>query len=309
MKYLIIVNPISGRGFAGSAIPTIESRLRELGLDFDLVRTERPWHAAELAEQAARQGYDVVVSASGDGTANEALNGLMRARAAGFYKTAMSILPVGTGNDLAYGMFIRGSLEDSLRMLAADERRRVDVALVRGGDYPEGRYFANGVGVGFDAAVGFEAVKIRWTRGLLAYLIAALRTVFIYYTAPRVRIEYDDQSMELNSLMVSIMNGQRMGGGFFMAPNGDPSDGWFDLCIAANPGKLRIFQLITYFMKGTQATQPEIRTGRARKVKVTALEGSLPAHCDGETLCYAGQQLEMEIIPSALDFVTVRGEA
>ena len=306
MKYLIIVNPTSGRGYAETVIPTIETRMRELGLQFDLVRTERPLHAIELAEKGARDGYDVVVAASGDGTANEVLNGLMRAREAGFYKTAMSILPVGTGNDLGYGVHIRGTLQDALLMLAADERFRVDVAIVKGGDFPEGRYFGNGVGIGFDAAVGFEAVKIRRLRGLPAYLIAALRTIFIYYTAPKVKIVYDGQSVELNSLMVSIMNGQRMGGGFYMAPEGDPSDGWFDLCIASTAGKLRIFQLITYFMAGTQASQPEITTARARKVTVTALEGTLPAHCDGETLCYAGQELSMEILPAALDFISVR---
>ncbi len=304
MKTFVIVNPISGRGFAEAHIPDLEKYLKQAGLDFTLVRTERPWHAAELAEQAARQGYDLVAVASGDGAANEALNGLMQARAAGFNKTAFSLLPVGTGNDFAYGMGMRGDLEDCCRALADGERFKMDVGLVKGGDYPQGRYFGNGVGVGFDAAVGFEAVKIRWTRGLLAYLIAALRTVFIYFKAPTVRILYDSRELNQPALMVSIMNGQRMGGGFFMAPKGRPGDGLFDLCVAAAPGKLRIFELITYFMKGTQASQPEITTGRARRVTVTALKGSLPAHCDGETLCYAGQELEIEIIPQALEFFT-----
>ena len=53
------------------------------GLDFDLVRTERPWHAAELAQQATQEGYGVVVAVGGDGTANEVLNGLMLAKQTG----------------------------------------------------------------------------------------------------------------------------------------------------------------------------------------------------------------------------------
>lgn len=306
MKTLVILNPISGRGYAEKAAPQIQTYLKNLGMDFEMARTERPWHAAELAEQAARDGYDLVAVASGDGAANEALNGLMRARATGFNHTAFSLLPVGTGNDFAYGMGMRQDLDVCCQALASGQRFKMDVGLVKGGDYPEGRYFGNGVGIGFDAAVGFEAVKIRWTRGLLAYLIAALRTVFIYYQAPTVRIVYDDQELTQASLMVSVMNGQRMGGGFFMAPRGRPGDGLFDLCIASSPGKLRIFELITYFMKGTQATQPEITTAQARKVTVTALQGSLPAHCDGETLCYAGHELTMEIIPQALEFITIK---
>lgn len=69
MKYLVIVNPTSGRGYADKSIPLIESALKSNKLDFDLVRTERPWYAAEIAEQAAQDGCDVVATASGDGTA------------------------------------------------------------------------------------------------------------------------------------------------------------------------------------------------------------------------------------------------
>lgn len=304
MKYLIIVNPTSGRGFAGKSIPKIEALLKSHNLAYDLVQTERPWHAAELTERAAREKVDVVVVASGDGTANEAINGLMRARAAGFNHTAIGLLPVGTGNDFAYGMGVRGTLEENIALLAKDTRKWMDIGRVSGGDYPEGRYFGNGVGIGFDAYVGFVAANIRWTRGVLAYLIAALETIFVYFQAPTVRIEYEDQRIEQEALMVSVMNGQRMGGGFFMAPNGLPYDSTFDLCIAGAPGKLRILQLLPTFMNGTQATQPEIKTGRAVKVTVTALKGTLPAHCDGETLCKEGQSLSIELVPHALEFIT-----
>jgi len=305
MKYYIIVNPISGRGNAGKSIPQIEELLRSHNLDFELVRTERPWHAADLAEAAARAGYDVVATASGDGTANEAINGLMRARAAGFNHTAFSVLPVGTGNDMLFGLGHHHGLEDGVRALAEGYRRKIDVGLVRGGDYPKGRYFANGIGIGFDAVVGFEAVKIRWASGLPVYLMAVLRTVLLYFTAPKVEITLDGKSFIQRSLMTSIMNGRRMGGGFMMAPEGTPDDGLLDPCIASEASRLRLFQLIPYFLKGTQASQPEVKMYRARTAKVRALEGSLPAHADGETLCYKGQSLEIELLPAALDFVTL----
>ena len=304
MKYLIIVNPTSGRGHAEKMVPQIEELLHRHHLDFELVRTERPWHAADLAERAAREKFDVVVTASGDGTANEALNGLMRARAAGFNHTAMYILPVGTGNDAAYGLGVPADLEGAIQALAADKRRRVDVGIVRGGEYPEGRYFVNGVGIGFDAAVGFVAIEVRWARGLLAYLIAVLQTVFLYYKAPTVEMTYNGQTLVQPSLMISIMNGKRMGGGFHMAPKGNPSDGKLDLCIASEAGRLRIFGLVPYFIKGTQEGQPEIRMERTDRIAVKAVKGSLPAHCDGETLCREGQELAVELIPAALDFVT-----
>jgi diacylglycerol kinase (ATP) len=305
-RYLLIVNPTSGRGFAGRSIPLMEAELKKYNIDYKLVLTERPWHAADLAEQGARDGYDVVIVASGDGTANETLNGLMRARLAGFDKTAMGQIAVGTGNDFAYGMGIPGGVEIGCKILAEDYRRRTDVGIVKGGDYPEGRFFGNGVGIGFDAATGFVAAKIRWTRGLLLYLIAAIETIFIYYKAPTVRLVYEGKELTQPALMISIMNGRRMGGGFFFAPKGDPADGWFDMCIARSASQLRIFGLIPYFMKGTQATQKEVQMDKSRKVVATAMNGSMPVHCDGETVCYEGKELTIELLPAQIEFITQR---
>ncbi len=303
-RMLLIVNPISGRGYATRALPELEQKLKEYKLDYQLVLTERPWHAAELAEQGARDGYELVVVASGDGTANEVLNGLMRAREAGFTNTAMGQIAVGTGNDFAFGMGIPGGIEAGCKILADNYRRRMDVGIVKGGDYPEGRFFGNGVGIGFDAATGFVAARIRWTRGLLLYLIAAIETIFVYYKSPDVKLTYDDQEMDISPLMISIMNGRRMGGGFFFAPNGDPGDGIFDLCLARSASQLRIFGLIPYFMKGTQATQKEVSMVQARTIVIKAVKGTLPVHCDGETVCFAGKELVVELIPAQIEFIT-----
>lgn len=303
MKYFVIVNPVSGRGLGEKSIPAIEERLQAAGVDYKLVRTERPWHAAELAELAARERYDVVVTASGDGTFNETLNGLMNARKAGFNHAALGVIAIGTGNDFAGGVGIPVDFEKSMDVLLAGKRKKVDVGLVSGGNYPEGRYFGNGIGIGFDAAVGFAALQLRWLRGLPAYLVGAVQTVFFYYKPPRLRIEMDGQTIEQYSLMVSIMNGNRMGGGFRMAPNSQPDDGHLDLCIAEKAGKLRIFQLMPMFIQGKQEGQPEIKMRRARRIDITALEGNFPAHADGETLCIAGSRLTVELYPGELEVI------
>jgi diacylglycerol kinase (ATP) len=304
MRYFVMVNPICGRGLGEKSIPAIEERLKQAGLDFTLVRTERVWHAAELSEQAVRDGYDVIVCASGDGTLNEAINGLMKARAAGFNHAAFSVLSIGTGNDFSSGMGIPTDLEHCLSVLLANKRRTIDIGFVKGGDFPDGRYFGNGIGIGFDAAVGTAASKVRWTRGLLAYLIGVIATVFLYYAPPKVKITLDDEEIIQRSLMISIMNGKRMGGGFHMAPNSKSNDGIFDLCIAETASKARIFGLIPYFLKGTQDGQPEIKMRKSKKVTVAALDGNFPAHADGEMLCYNGTELTMELLPAQLEIIT-----
>jgi YegS/Rv2252/BmrU family lipid kinase len=303
MRYFVIVNPICGRGLGERSIPAIEERLKKANVNYKLVRTERMWHAAELAEQATREGYDVIVCASGDGTINEALNGLMKARQAGFNHAAFAVLSIGTGNDFSGGMGIPTDLNNCLDALLADKRKRINIGFVRGGDFPEGRYFGNGIGIGFDAAVGTAAEKVRWTRGLPAYLIGVFATVFLYFTPPRVRIEVDDEVINQRSLMVSIMNGKRMGGGFQMAPKSKSDDGFFDLCICETASKTRIFGLIPHFLKGSQEGQPEIKMRRAKRVSVSTVEDDFPAHADGEMLCYNGKSLSMELLPSELEIV------
>ncbi len=303
MRYFIIVNPICGRGLGEKSIPAIEARLKQAGAEYRLTRTDRPWHAADLAEQAIREGYDVIVCASGDGTINEAINGLMKARHAGINHAAFGVISIGTGNDFSGGVGIPTDLEHSLDALLADKRKKIDIGLVTGGDFPQGRYFGNGVGIGFDAAVGTAANKVTWTSGLLSYFIGVIATVFVYYTPPKVHIQIDGKDIVQYALMISIMNGQRMGGGFRMAPNSKVDDGLFDLCICETAGKMRIFGLIPYFLKGTQEGQPEIKMMRGKKVTVTALQGDFPAHADGEMLCSKAKSLTMEILPGELEIV------
>jgi diacylglycerol kinase (ATP) len=137
----------------------------------------------------------------------------------------------------------------------------------------------------------------------LRYFIAALKTIFLYYRAPLVRLEYNGQKTEQLALMVSIMSGRRLGGGFMIAPQAIMDDGLFDLCIADQVSKPRIFPLISKFIKGTQASHPAIKTDRTAHIDVTALQGVLPAHADGETLCVEAKQLSLQILPKEMEIL------
>ena len=301
--YKIIVNPISGRGAGEKSIPEIHRLLANEDIEYDLIKTERPGHAIELTQNACIQGYKVVVAVGGDGTANEVLNGLMRSKQEHGKACAMGVVGVGRGNDFAFGANVAIGLEEGCHSLLEGFRRPIDVGKVTGGDYPGGRYFGNGVGIGFDAVVGFVAAKMKRLSGFPSYLVSALKTIFLYYHAPLVRMDFDGQQLQLSSLMISIMNGRRMGGGFLMAPNAHPDDGLLDLCVAEEVSKARIFALIPKFMQGTQATQSGIHTAQARKVTVTALQGSLPVHADGETICTEGKEITVELMARQIEII------
>lgn len=296
--HLLIVNPVAGRGAGERVIPRIIRLLREHGLSFDLAQTERPWHAAELARQAVVNGYRTVVAVGGDGTSNEVLNGLVAAREAGEGEANMGVLCVGTGNDFAYGMGIPLDLEEGCAALARGQTRRVDVGHARGF-----RYFGNGIGIGFDAAVNVVASRLQRLRGFMVYLIAVLRTLLFYYRAPLTRIELDDRDMELPALMISVMNGRRMGGGFLMAPFSRPDDGLFDLCIGKKMSQLEMLSFVPRFMKGTQVGDPRVIMARSRRVRVKVQKETQVVHADGETLALDARELDLEVIPQGLSVV------
>jgi YegS/Rv2252/BmrU family lipid kinase len=302
-RYLVILNPAAGSGAGKRSIPRIERLLGAHGLDFDLVRTAHPGHAIDLTRDAAAAGYDVVVAAGGDGTVNEVINGLMALKLAGSVPPALGVLCVGRGNDFAVIGGVSQDLEQACQVLIDDRRRVIDIGRVVGGRFPEGRYFGNCVGVGFDAIGTIEVAKLPRLGGFLSYLIAVLKTIFLYYRAPVAKIAYDGRTLTQPSLLISIMNGRRLGGGFHLAPDAEPDDGLFDLCIAHEVSRPRMFALLPHFLRGTQATQPEIATDRASRISIISLGGPLPAQTDGEILCVDGHHLEVELLPRQLELV------
>jgi YegS/Rv2252/BmrU family lipid kinase len=300
-RYYIILNPISGRGSGLQHKQQIEQFCTENKLDFSLVVTERPGHALELAKAAVKAGVEVIVSAGGDGTANEVINGILLGNKEYKLDAAMAVIPVGRGNDFAFSMGIPVDFLAACQLLLTPENpHRVDIGSIVGGNFPTGRFFGNGVGIGFDAVVGFEAVKLKYLTGMPSYLVAALKTIFLYFKAPHLRVELDDKTIDGRYLMVSIMNGIRMGGGFFMAPAGNPSDGHFDLCVVGGMGKLATFPMIMKFMKGTQPGDPRVQMLSSKTIHVTSLTGGIPCHADGETVCENGQKVDISILPAAL---------
>jgi len=302
-RHLVIYNPTAGKGSAGERLPQVEALLKAKGIEYELRLTQRVWHAAELAREAGKAGYAAVVAAGGDGTVNEVVNGLMLAHERGDELPAMGVLSVGRGNDFSYGADVPGEFEACVEVLAAGDERAMDVGRVSGGDYPEGRYFANGIGVGFDTIVGLEAAKLKRVHGFMAYVIGALKTFIIYPDAPELRIEHDGGVIEKASHELSIMNGKRMGGTFFMAPHSRNHDGLFDFFVADRLNRRDMIDLMLRLTKGTQEGHPKIETGRSSRISITAPGGGLVVHADGETICTDGTSLLVECLPSRLRMI------
>lgn len=292
----LIVNPVAGRGHAVQVEREACRILEGLGVAFDVVRTRAPDEAVTLAEQASMECCQPVVAVGGDGTVHEVLNGLVRAHANGGPVGTLGVIPAGSGNDFEYMLQVSDGLEGACRRLANVKTRLIDVGRINE------RYFANGVGIGFDAMVNIVSRKHRRLRGLPLYLTAALETTFMYYRSPLVRLETDGDERCGRMLMIAVCNGRRIGGGFMVAPSAEIDDSWFDVCLAREVSRPQILALIPHVIRGTHVNKPPVTMLRARKVVVTS-EDDLPSHVDGEIFTTDAHRLEMEILPAHLQVV------
>lgn len=304
-KYLVIINPSAGKWQAEKSIPSIKQILNEAKLDFDLVKTESAEHVYELAYNAGANGYDVVVAGGGDGTANKVVNALMTAKKDGKAVAKMGVIPLGRGNDFAASMGIKPGLNESINSILVGKTRHIDVGQVIGGAYPEGMYFGNGVGIGFDTIVGFEAAKLpAFLNGAPAYVLGALSTLFFHYERPLLKIELDDQTIEQACAMVTTMNGVRLGGTFMIAPESKPDDGLFSILIVEQSSRIQLLKLLVKVMGGTHAGHPLVKMPLSSKVKISALKGTLACHADGETICEKGEQITLINHHNQIELIT-----
>lgn len=299
-KMIVIVNPNANRGDSQHQIDAGLKALSRSELDFDIQLTERRGHATELAEEAARAGVGVIVAAGGDGTVHEVANGILKAAegAEGVAQTTLGVLPIGSGNDFAWGMGMDRGLEDAMDRLRRGHTRTIDVGYIETDTEPP-RYFLNIVGAGFDADVNVEAHKIKRLRGFLIYLVAVLKTLFVHYRTPHVTIRYDDEVLAFPMFMTLIANGPRLGGGFLAAPQASQDDGIFDLCIAHDLGRFEALPVIPKIMKGEHMGHPKVTMARSQSVTIESPEG-FASEADGEMAGYKIHEMKVSVIPQRL---------
>ena len=301
-KLWVILNPVAGKGKAAKLYPVIDNILIKSGFDYEILLTGKPGDALDIARNLQLNENDITVAAGGDGTCNEVINGLLT-RACGSVTPIFGILPVGRGNDFSSTPGIPEDVEKALQILMAAKIRKLDVGIVKGGFFPEGRFFINGVGIGFDTKVGFEAAKLKIKSGF-SYFLGALITIARYEPSPVIQIRYDSNEITLPATIVSIVNGRRMGGSFYMGPNALIDDGLLDICyVRHQPSRLSLLKILSHYTKGTQSECEGVTVGRGLSFHLKALEGGMAVHCDGETVCYDGKELEITCIPGALRFI------
>jgi diacylglycerol kinase (ATP) len=299
-KTLIILNPWAGRGVAGQRRPDLEAALAEAGVAFDLVTTHARGGATELAWQGIERGYDPLVAVGGDGTINEIVNGIKGAEASLGRRARLGIIPLGTGSDFIKTLdgVDANDIAGGVRRIARGTPSAVDLGRVQVAE-GDTRYFINAVGMGLDAQVAAESLKLTRLKGMAVYLVAIIRALANYRAHP-MTVEYDGQRLHRRLLFASIANGRCQGAGFWLTPSALIDDGLLDLCLVDNMRLDQIIRYIPRLMEGTHTSLKQVTMGRARSIHVTS-SAPVPVATDGEVIALAARDITVETLPAALD--------
>lgn len=303
-RMLVIVNPYA---------TTVSARLKNLVVyalkgryDVEAVDTEAPRHATELCREAAHEGYDVVVAFGGDGTVNEAANGLVGS------ETPLTCLPGGATNVYCRTLGIPGDVVDATEHMLrlADDWRPRSVDLGRIDD----RWFTFAAGAGLDASVvervdSRPALKSRG--GEWYYTYAAIATFNRRYLVnpPRVRVQSGGRVAE---------------GVTVIAQNSDPYTyfGRRPIRIATDSGLDTGSLDLTVLRRATPLELPTVMarvfSGNADRVQrhrqleqfpavpsatISAVEGTFPAQVDGDFIGRF-ESVELSVRPRGLRVVS-----
>ncbi len=292
MTAKVILNPYSARWMARKRRPEMEAALRAAGLDFEVIETNAPGEGVTMAEAAARQGFAPIIAAGGDGAIGEVVNGLHRASPDGVLGP-LGLMPMGTANDLVHNLGLPLELGAMARAIAGGRTRRIDLGMANEW------VFDNNSAVGLEPMVTLYNIRMVRLRGVIRYLVAALRAIN-QKPAWAMRLEWDDGGYEGPVSLVSVGNCAVTGGLFRMAPAADPTDGRLTFVYAYAPTRLKMLSLLPRAISGDYVKDPAVHQHHTTKLHISMTPDS-PIQVDGEIRSHALHSVTYAVLPARLD--------
>lgn len=293
--YHVIMNPASRSGKGKRVWQGLEAVFKAQSAEYTPHFTTQAGDARRFVEElTATEGSEPVslLVIGGDGTLNEALQGIRNLERTKFY-----YVPTGSGNDFARDYTEKGKPAERLaRLLKEPHEYHTDLGVLQYCDEDgkeQKRYFAVSAGIGFDAAVCAEVDKSKWKPrfnkiglGKLVYLAIALRNLM---TIPDISCKLQLEDADGNQteitrksfIFAAVMNHRYEGGGFMFAPQADAEDGLLDLCLVENMTKLKILRVIPTAFKGNHVKFKEVYMNQCRAIRIRT-DAPLYIHSDGE---------------------------
>ncbi len=294
---VIIHNPLAGRGRGRRAqqLDTARRILAGAGIEAELQATAGSGAATALARHAVRQGRQLVIVCGGDGTVNEAVNGLAGSQ------VPLAVLPAGTANVLAKELGIPWDIPRAAKTIVQSTLRRIALGLATPLPAREPyRYFLCVAGAGADGVLVYSvnsALKLR--AGVLAYWWAGFRQLF-RYQFPRFRVTAPNRDLE--ATLVVVGRTKHYGGPFQITTKADLFENEFELAACTTRSAVRYLSYLPAVWLGQLRRMRDVHFWKATALRCEPLgDGAVYAQVDGEP---AGRlPMEFSIVPDALTLV------
>lgn len=268
MDAAIIGNPNSGKAGDRNYLENYAKILRAGGLNTEVLNTEYPNHATELA---AEVGDRIVIAAGGDGTINEVVNGLHK-------DATLGILPLGTANVLAREIGLPLNPKKACGRILAGDTFRMDLGIATDRKGTE-RRFTFVAGIGFDANVIYSVTP--WLKRYLKALAFALSAFKVYAEEefPAIHVLYGDTIYV--SQFVIIANGRRYGGDFRVTGGQSLSSGELEAILVERIGALLRPDILGRIL-ARRPLNKSMRSVNATEFRARAPGAEVPVQLDGE---------------------------
>jgi len=302
-RVAVVVNPVSRSGRTGKHWPKYEAALRKSLDNFSVFMTAHQGHATKLTKQALNDGYDHVASVGGDGTHHEVLNGFFDGYLPINPTASMSIIPHGTGSDLARTLNLNTPFE-GIDLMTNGQFQKVDIgraSFTHFNGTPGVQYFLNvaDFGIGGMVVERVQRGKLQ-SHGKLGYLWSIIVSLFAYQS-PEMRIQIDGEVLEQKTLNVIMAKGEYYGGGIHVARHARLNSGKFEVIIINDIKFMRALRYLPRFYDGTFIEIEELVLRRKAARIVAESDARVLINLDGEA---PGQlPLAVEILPSALNLL------
>ena len=285
-KWFVILNPHAGSGKGRKDKAEIFKILNKSDLPYKLAVSGYPKHTIELTVQAINEGYRNLIVAGGDGTLNEAVNGIFSQTVCPPEEITIGMIPVGTGNDWIKTFGIPNEYQAAVKIIKKGDTMLQDVGRITfsENDLIKTCYFANMAGFGFDAMVTEKTnrLKDKGRTGVSLYL-QALGSSFLNYKTDKTRLVIDDQVIDELIFSVSIGIGKFNGGGMMQAPGAVPDNGLFQVTIIRKIGLFGILRNLAGLYSGEFVKDPRVSTHQASHVSISSAH-NIAGEADGEIL-------------------------
>ena len=287
-KILILVNPHSGTHSKEELMPTLEHFANNTSLcQIEVVMTQSIEDSQKNVLHAIEEKYYAVVVVGGDGTANS-VGGLLCGT-----ETALGIIPAGSGNGVARHIGMSLSIKKALEQIIKSKIYDVDTLDING-------HFCLGVaGVGFEAVVA-DSFSHRDKRGLISYSAVAIQE-FFKYSAPKLKMEIDEQDIFRAPFTMAFANSSQWGNDFKIAPKASMTSGTIKTVIISDIDQINVMACVATLLSGTINTLPNCETINASHIKIESK--NLLYHIDGEAM-EACDTLEVKINQSNLKMLS-----